>query len=186
MSFNNRKPGRPRDTWLPGERIPAPEATEENSEAAWELWQELSSGLDSQLTDTSDADTRPEPPRSDFVAFPGEGDTLPQPLAEAMEASIPRHLLTVEAVMTEARKNNRICPRISQWNDLFKLLTRGEPPPESLAPPVEASAWQMTSGLHKRARLRDQIVWASNHGGLRAAYAFLVNLPEDSWHHMGE
>jgi hypothetical protein len=177
---------RRRDNWWPGDRIPVPEATEENSQAAWELWQELSSGMDSQLSDTADADTRPEPPRSDFVPFPGEGDTLPQPLAEAMESSIPRHLLGVEAVMTEARRNNRICPRISQWNDLFKVLTRGEPPPDGLPPPVDAGTWQTTSGLHKRARLRDQIVWASNHGGLRAAYAFLVNLPEESWHHMGE
>jgi hypothetical protein len=185
MPPNDKRPGR-RDTWWPGDRIPVPEATEENSEAAWELWQELSSGLDSQLTDTSDADTRPEPLRSDFAAFPGEGDTLPQPLAEAMETSIPRHLLNVDAVMAEARRNNRICPRMSQWNDFFKVLTRGEPPPEALPPPVDAAAWQTTSGLHKRARLRDQIVWASNHGGLRAAYAFLVHLPEESWHHMGE
>lgn len=186
MPSDKRPPSsRFRDLFLPGDRIPVPESTEDNSEAAWEEWQELSQGMDSQLQSQLQ-DTRPEPLPSEMMSFPGEGDTLPQPLAEAMEASVPRHLLTVETVMEVARRNNRICPRISQWNDLFKVLTHGEPPPDGLTPPVDPSLWQTTSGLHKRAILRDQIIWAANHGGLRAAYAFLVNLPEDSWHHMGE
>ena len=187
MPSNDRKPPgskpRGRDSgYMLGDPIPAPEAVEENSQAAWELWQELNTGQSELPPESKFRDTT----SSEFMRFPGEGDTLPSELAEQMENTIPRHLLTVDAVMTEARKNNRICPRLSQWHDLYKVLARGEPEPEGLLPPVSQAAWLGTSALHKRACLRDQIVWAANHGGLRAAYAFLVHLPEDSWHHMGE
>jgi hypothetical protein len=167
--------------YLPGDPIPAPEAVEENSEAAWELWQELHNDDSILGSDPGFAGTRPGD-----ISGRGEGDTLPAELAEQIEGSIPRHLLTVEDVMAVARKNNRICPRASQWSDLYKLLARGESEPQGLPLPVQAATFTNTSALHKRACLRDQIVWAANHGGLRAAYAFLLHLPEDSWHHMGE
>jgi hypothetical protein len=177
-----KKPRGREPFYLPGDPIPAPEAVEENSEAAWELWQELHNGDSILGGDSSFAGTRP----SELSALRGEGDTLPSELAEQLEGSIPRHLLTVEDVMAVARKNNRICPRASQWGDLFKVLARGEAEPPGLPPPVQPTTWHNTSALHKRACLRDQIVWAANHGGLRAAYAFLLHLPEESWHHMGE
>ena len=137
---------------------PLPEVRECNRETTWQLFLALQSGKD---------------------AFPHT-----QPLTPAHAIGRTTQALQVEldvhAVLTEARRNNRVSPKDGHWARLSQLLqdaTGFEPPP--CAPTTET-----VPRLVKRMLLRDQIEWAADHGYLPLAMRFLQALPEDDWVHM--
>ncbi|TFY96908.1 hypothetical protein [Ramlibacter rhizophilus] len=153
---------------LPGERAAAPEGVELNTPTAWAEFE--------RLRDEGDA-----APDAAFATTQPQGQ-----LPSAAPRGRPAAPVTVNAVMVEARRYNRVCPKPPAWQRLHELLAahtgQGQPPPLSLTGPV----WQATSAMPKRMALRDQIEWAETRGLLPAVLDFLKALPEDQWHHMDE
>lgn len=187
MAADKNPPKKPPHTapapFFPGSRATAPMGLEESTESAWARFEELQRAHDGQFQATQPA-TKPGP-----SAAPGYEPTEPMSLAQmkpkpAAPAPAAREV-TLDEAMVMARRNNRACPMPAQWTAFHKLL----PPRTSdgrtfTAPaPVDGPAWNATSSMQKRLRLRDQIEWADRVGALQQAYQFLVSLPEEQWHH---
>ena len=150
---------------LLGSPLPQPDVVEDDSEAGWSLWDEV---VESQWPAPIGAIlSRNEP---DHAAAPIEGP------------------LSLDAVLALARKNNRVCPMPGQWLVLYDVLTiDGARKLGPFAPrPLCGRAWTSSSAIAKRLRMRDQIVWTADYGGLRAVYDFLWGLKEEDWLHFGE
>jgi hypothetical protein len=94
------------------------------------------------------------------------------------------HEVTVDDVLVEARRNNRVCPMPAIWQRLYAYLPH--PGPELAKVPATHAEWRQISSLQKRARLREHIEWAASQGVLRQVYEALRKLPEERWHHIGE
>ena len=148
--------------YLPGEPLPKPDVVEKNSDTAWAMFEAIRDGTHEEFPSTS-RDTLDEPKRA--------------PKAKAI---LP---LTSDEVMFEARRNNRVCPMPSHWVRLYQALQEFGPDAPA---PIAVAAWKTTPPLQMRARLRTQVDWAADHGALDAMFAFLRQLPEDKWHHMGD
>ena len=86
-----------------------PDVVETNSESAWQMFLALQAADSSPFTPTQPSGA--------------------QLLSAAIDAR-PRWLLTVQDVMVEARRFNRVSPCEPEWQDLYALLKaadRGEP-----------------------------------------------------------
>ena len=169
--------------YVPGDRIPTPEAVERNTDSAWAAWSEATADQEARF-----ADTTPESvPMKLGGADPRYADTRPTGLgprqsdARTMPPATPASL---EDVMVEARKNNRVCPRPDHWQRLFTML------PDKLADrpaaPLIGAAWAPAPSLSKRMCMREHIEWAAAHGALDQVFAFLKQIPESEWHHMSD
>ncbi|CAN5701455.1 hypothetical protein BH11PSE7_BH11PSE7_19210 [soil metagenome] len=142
-----------------------PEAVELDGDSAWSQFRDLSARQDA-----------------------GYAATEPAPLAGAAKSTAtakpePAHA-TLDQVLLEARRLNRVCPRPMQWVRFYALLPDRRPgmPP----PPLHGRSWDETGSLGKRMVLRDQIEWAAARGGLDKVMTHLRSLREEDWHHMGE
>jgi hypothetical protein len=92
--------------------------------------------------------------------------------------------LSVDDVLQEARRNNRVCPKPLVWQRLYEWLpNKGA----QLAPvPATRAEWERLPPLQKRSRLREHIEWAAVQGVLHKVHDALRRLPEERWHHMDE
>jgi hypothetical protein len=138
-----------------------PEVVEKDTDSSWQMFLALQS-----------RDQAPYEP------------TLPSDL-QALHGSRPgaESRLTVNDVMIEARRLNRVAPCEPRWQQLHVLLQaagRGDPPPPITG--VEATA---TPPLVKRIRVRDQVEWAAQNGLLESLFQFFTSLPENQWVHIG-
>ena len=138
-----------------------PEVVETNTESSWQMFLALQSQNDSPYAPTQ----------------PGEMQARPQcpPRAAAC--------LTVQDLMVEARRLNRVAPCEPRWRQMHVMLQtagQGDPPPPMTG--VEAS---VTPPLVKRIRVRDQVEWAAQHGLLERLFQFFRALPEHQWVHIG-
>lgn len=137
---------------------PLPEVRECNRETTWNLFLALQAGGESF------SQTQP------FTSDPDLGDARPA----GAEAS-------VQVVLNEARRNNRVAPKDVHWKRLRELLAQVT----GFEPPPCASTSGSVPRLVKRMLLRDQIEWAADHGYLALTMRFLQDLPEENWLHMG-
>ena len=138
-----------------------PEVVETNSESSWQEFIAL---------------------RSENQAHFAPTVTSEIPVIDACQARTHRQL-SVQDVMTEARRLNRVAPCERRWQQLHLLLQgagRGTPPP-----PMTGMEASVTPPLVKRIRVRDQVEWAARHGLLERLFHFFRALPEDQWVHMG-
>jgi hypothetical protein len=140
-----------------------PEAIELDSDSAWQQFQALASRGDAGFAAT-------EPATLVNGAKPA---SAPPPAAA-----------TLDQVMVEARRLNRVCPKPLQWVRLYALLPDCQP--GSPSPPLHGRTLNETSSLGKRMVLREQIEWAAARGGLDTVMAYLSGLSEQDWHHMDE
>ena len=92
--------------------------------------------------------------------------------------------VTIDDVLVEARRNNRVCPMPAIWQRLYAYLPNTGPHLSKV--PATHAEWREVPALQKRARLREHIEWASSQGVLRQVYEALRKLPEERWHHIGE
>lgn len=108
-------------------------------------------------------------------------------VAEAASVQpLPAHapVATVDDVMQEARRNNRVCPKPAVWQRVYDFLPNKVPAlPRVPATRVE---WEQLSAVEKRARLRLHIEWAAAQGVLRQVHKALAQMSEDRWHHVGD
>jgi len=93
-------------------------------------------------------------------------------------------IVTLDDVLVEVRRNNRVCPLPTVWMRVHALLPNK--PPHLPAVPATRDEWSRTPSLQKRARLREHIEWAATQGVLPQIHEVLRALPETKWHHMGE
>lgn len=167
--------------------LPLPEAREDNSDTAWELFQSLHRPPGRAYAPTSLASLPMPLPKGD----PRYAPTVPQALVERREKAAPpkaraKPAVGVAEVMNEARRHGRICPLPVAWQALYQMLPgkvegpHGWQPP----PPLTGSAWKRTPSLAKRMCLKDHIEWAAAQDCLDEVYAFLKELPETDWHHL--
>ncbi|MBI2768071.1 MAG: hypothetical protein HYX47_00470 [Burkholderiales bacterium] len=151
--------------FVAGDSIPAPLAVEHDTETAWALFNNLS-----EQQNVGFAATEPAP--------------IMRREAPARPQAPQRKATTVEEVILESRRSNRVCPLPARWVQLYEMLpgkTHNQPPP-----PITGPAWRATPSMSKRMCMRDHIEWAGQHGGLDEVMAFLKMLPEEQWHHMGD
>ena len=168
---------------LISDRDSLPEVVEEDSEACWAMWEELAEREASAKPEVA-RPAQPEP------ALDWAAQTAPAGLGELADLPLVAMAgpLTVGTVLALSKKNNRVCPMPGQWLMLHDILTLNDTrklkpyPPE----PVCGRAWVSTSAMNKRIRMRDQIMWAADYGGLSAVHDFLQHLTEDEWLHVGE
>ncbi len=97
-------------------------------------------------------------------------------------------MVTLEVVLAEVQKNNRVCPQPQRWQQLYEMLPQKQRKGAGWEPslPLILAAWWDTPALPKMLRLREHIEWAASHGCLAEVHSFLLELPEDQWHHIGE
>ena len=97
-------------------------------------------------------------------------------------------MATLEAVLAEAHKNDRVCPQPKKWQQLYEMLPERQRKDAGWEPslPLILGAWWDTPALSKMLRLREHIEWAASHGVLDDINSFLLELSEDQWHHVGE
>jgi hypothetical protein len=137
---------------------PLPEVRECNRETTWKLFLALQAGGESF--------PQTQPFTSDLLV----GDARPAGSE-----------VTVQAVLNEARRNNRVAPKDAHWKRLRELLAEVT----GLAPPPCAPTSGSVPRLVKRMLLRDQIEWAADYGYLALTMRFFQDLPEEHWLHMG-
>ena len=174
------------DPYMYGDAIPAPDALEKDTDTAWALFHELTEKQERKFSQTM--------PGSVPATLP---DPLPEPAKAPPQATAPASAdvaggagrlapLGVEELMIEARRNNRVCPRLEDWQRLYDMLPgkqqvdgKWTPPP-----PISPQAWRVTSAMVKRLCLRDHLEWAASHGAVMPMLIFLRGLPEENWLHM--
>ncbi|HYD76646.1 hypothetical protein [Ramlibacter sp.] len=180
----SRPPRRPPRTpaleapFLYGDRIPQAEAQERDTETSWALFQELHERHEARFADTVPA-TAPLPLGTERAFAP----TRPNPLPAAAPATAR---VTLEQLLAESRRNDRVCPLPGAWQALYQLLPdkRQEGAFWQPPPPISGAAWKATSALPKRLCLRDHLEWAVARGAGAAVLDFLRGLPEEEWLHL--
>jgi hypothetical protein len=165
---------------LPGDRATLPAALELDSTTAWAEFERL------QDDEAKGALAPQRSAQPDFA--PTVPDTRNLQHLPADEAPLRPRVpgpLTVQDVMVEARRFNRVCPQPEAWQRLYDLLPAGGAGRNAPAP-IGGPAWRVTPAMSKRMCLRDQIEWAHEHGTLEAVMQLLKSLPETQWHHMDD
>ncbi len=97
-------------------------------------------------------------------------------------------MVSLEGVLAEVQKNNRVCPQPKRWEQLYDMLPHKQRGDGGWEPslPLILAAWWDTPNLSKMLRFHEHIKWAADHGCLEEVYVFLQNIPEDQWHHLQE
>jgi hypothetical protein len=141
---------------------PLPEVVESNSETVWQTFMQLQA--------------------HEKAAFSKTVPSMIGDLSESREHA--GQAFTVDDVMAEVRRFNRICPSEPHWSRLCSILHEavGLEPPAA----ISGAAARSTPKLTKRIRVRDQVEWAAQNGALQLIAAFVCALPEDQWVHMGQ
>ena len=97
-------------------------------------------------------------------------------------------MISIEAVLAEAKKNDRVCPQPQRWNELYQLLPNRQRKGNAWEPPLPLilAAWWDTPALPKKLRFEEHLRWAETHGCLELIDSFICALAEDQWHHIGD
>ena len=164
--------------------VPMPHAEELGHDTGWALW--------NQEIERSKRTFAPTQPMTDLAAF-GAGFAATQPAhlplsstASAAHAAAAA-TVTLDKVMQLARHRNRVCPVLARWMEFHaQLALHARSARDPLPEPLQGAAWAGTPSLAKRMVFRDQLEWADRNGCLPQAHAFLKDLPDADWHHMGD
>lgn len=140
---------------------PLSQGSECHRETTWQLFQALQAGGDSFFETQPFTSTSIPPCSGESGVVAGE--------------------ITVQHVLNEARRNNRVSPKDAHWNRLRNLLGEAT----GFEPPPCAAAGESVPRLVRRMLLRDQIEWAADHGYLAVTLRFLQGVREENWEHMG-
>lgn len=97
-------------------------------------------------------------------------------------------MVNMEIVLSEATKNNRVCPQPKQWHKIYRLF-EGISKKRNLSEPslpLILAAWWDTPSIMKMIRFREHIKWANDNGCIQQVYDLLTSFSEDEWYHVGE
>lgn len=97
-------------------------------------------------------------------------------------------MISIEKVLVEIEKNDRVCLQPMLWNDLYEMLPSKKRVGDGWEPglPLILAAWWNTPVLLKKLRFREHIEWANEHSCLEEVYSFISTLDEKDWYHLGE
>lgn len=140
----------------------AVEVVEKNTDTSWAMFQAIQGQQERGFEKTKPA-------------------TLPQVQAAA---GMPAGPVSLDDVLVEVRRNNRVCPLPTVWVRLHALLPNK--PPHLAGVPATREEWTRMPSLQKRTRLREHIEWAAVQGVLPQVHQVLLAVPESKWHHMGD
>ena len=75
-----------------------------------------------------------------------------------------------------------------RWSALWELLPDRRRAGGGWEPPLPLilAAWDETPAMPKMLRLAEHIEWAAEHGALESLAAFLRDLGEEDWFHLGD
>lgn len=193
MAIDKKKspPRAPRsldEPYIRGDVLPSAVAVEMNSDSAWAMWKEAHAAHEAKFADAAPMPVASRAPPADPRYADTEPATLRTDLGASQGADAPRGARakppTVDDAMLEARKNNRVCPIPARWQELYQMLPdRKNNQP---TPPLVGPSWLATPSISKRMCLREHLEWAEAKGSLDPVLAFLKQLPEGEWHHMGD
>ncbi|MBI3699997.1 MAG: hypothetical protein HY242_06055 [Afipia sp.] len=95
---------------------------------------------------------------------------------------------TCDALIAYCRHNDRVCPQPQLWQQLWEKLPNRKQIGVGWEPslPLILAAWHDTPAMLKMLRLAEHIEWADRHNKLQEIASFLRELPEESWHHIGD
>lgn len=124
-----------------------------------------------------------------FQAIQGQSErgfekTKPTALNTTNAGGTPAGPVSIDDVLVEVRRNNRVCPLPTVWVRIHALIPNK--PTQLAGVPATREEWSRLPSLQKRARLREHIEWAAVQGVLPQVHQVLKALPEAKWHHMGE
>lgn len=173
------------DPYLQGDAIPAPEAVEKNSDTSWALFNELVERHDRKFSQTVPGSVPATLPGHLMTPSPVQSSTTP-PATGAPQGGASHAPLGVDELMVEARRNNRVCPRLEDWQKLYEMLPGKQLVDGKMVPPppISPQSWRVTSAMVKRLCLRDHLEWAASNDAVMPVLIFLRKLPEEHWLHM--
>ncbi|TSC95891.1 MAG: hypothetical protein Athens101426_547 [Parcubacteria group bacterium Athens1014_26] len=99
---------------------------------------------------------------------------------------------TFETLWKYCISNNRLCPKLEKWNNLYDSLKNREKlsghggPREPADPYILYYNWDQIIPIEKQFQFERYIQWASDNNQLEEAGEYLRSLPEDDWIHFGE
>ena len=162
---------------------PMPVVKEMEGEAGWDEWERAVQHQEEGFAPTAPASLQAAhgTHREWFAA------TQPSPLQPAAPTPAParpRNELTLEQVLQEARRNNRICPKPDKWMSMYALLAANAKEASLPPPPLTGVVWERTPAMPKRMSFIEHVEWAAANGCLPAVHAFLKSLKEADWHYM--
>ena len=93
----------------------------------------------------------------------------------------------MNSLLAYCREKRRMCPQPMKWHQLWELLPNRRQVGIGWEPPLPLilAGWGL-SDQSKTQRLAEHIEWAEKHGALETVSAFLRNLQEEDWHHIGD
>lgn len=151
--------------------IPQPDVQERSTDTVWALWSEVRENEQKRYADTVQ------------VTVPG-ARAPPMPLRPAAP---PPAITSIDKLLDESKRNNRVCPRPEYWQRLDALLRAKAPAAAGKLPkPVPPRELQMMTALARRTMFRGVIDWAAANGVTDDMLQFVRALPEAQWHHLGE
>jgi hypothetical protein len=182
-SDNRKHPPRPADSYIAGAPIPQPEVQELNPSAFGDF-EDLARLHEERFAQTAPGSVSGLVPEEQRRFLPTLPDVKSSDLPAARGRPGASQGVGVQSAIELARRMNRVCPLPEAWQALYEMLplppSAGELPP----PPITGQAWNRSSDLEKRLRLREQLEWAAALGKLDEIYDFLRKLPAKSWHYM--
>src|SRR5207247_9149193 len=100
----------------------------------------------------------------------------------------PGVIEAAQNLIAYCRENSRVCPKPDRWNALWGLLPDRKRVGGGWEPPLPLilAAWHDTPSMFKMLRLAEHIEWAAKHDALESVAAFLRNLREEEWFHLGD
>jgi len=96
--------------------------------------------------------------------------------------------ITADNLIKYCQENKRVCPNPQKWNELWEILPEKKTKGIGWEPsiPLILAAWHDTPAFLKMMRLAEHIQWAEKHNALPDVAAFIHNLKEGDWFHVGE
>ncbi len=98
-------------------------------------------------------------------------------------------MVTLEKVLEEVQKNNRVCPNPQKCNQLYQMLPNKKQNIDGgwePAVPLILAAWYEATALDKTYRFRQHLEWASEYNCLTEVFDLIQNLTEEDWHHVND
>jgi hypothetical protein len=160
-----------------------PIVKEMEGDAAWDEW--------NRVVQQEEAGFAPTAPASleaghgaKASAFAATQPAALEPAAAPAPPPKPKpRELTLEQVLQEARRDNRVCPKPEKWLSMYALLaarSAGAPLPPA---PLTGEVWNRTPTTPKRMCFVEHVEWAAAQGLLPAVHEFLKSLGEKDWHY---
>lgn len=162
------------------ESAPVPIVREFEGQAGWDEWTRAVQQQDAGFAPTAPISLDDPARHADAFA-----PTEPVPLPTASPAAQPPAKVTLEHVLQEVRRNNRVCPVAAKWQSLYVVFAANAGTAPLPAAPPAGAAWDGTPAPSKRMGFVEHLEWAAAQGCLSAVHAFIKSLKEDDWHHAG-